>query len=96
MNIYKEKLIKEKVFSTNEYGESIVENSVINESTNELLVMTSSDNVKPYALAKVYIDENNFIHESIRAFFTVIGAQKQFNLALGLEWEGEDSIDDYS
>ncbi len=94
--IYKERLTKGKVFSKNKYGESIVENSEINESTNELLVITSGGNIKPYILAKIYIVESNFIHESIRSFFTLNGAQKQFNLALGFEWEGEDSIDDYS
>jgi hypothetical protein len=58
--------------------------------------LTSNEGIKPFALAKVYIDDNNFIHESLRTFFTLIGAQKQFNLALGIKWEGEDSIDDYS
>lgn len=96
LDFYRERLVQGTVFSKNEYGESIIENSGINESSNELLVMTSSDNIKPYALAKVYVDGRNFIHESIRTFFTLIGAQKQFNIALGLEWEGEDSIDDYS
>jgi hypothetical protein len=95
LNLYKERLFKGKIFSINDYGESVVENSEINENTNELLVMTNSENLKPYALAKVYIDEDNFIHESIQTFFTFDGAQKQFNLAAGIEWEGEDSIDDY-
>ena len=95
INIYKERLIKGEVFSKNEYGESIVENSEINESSSELFVITSNDNINPFALAKVYIDEGNFIHESIRAFSTLIGAQKQFNSALGIELEGGDSIDNY-
>lgn len=96
LNVYKDRLLKGRVFSKNGYGESIVEDSEIDETANELLVLTSSEGIKPYALAKITLDENNFIHESIRTFFTLIGAQKQFNIALGLEWEGEDSIDDYS
>ena len=96
LNIYKERLVQGSVFSKNEYGKSIVKNSEINDTTNELLVLTSSEGIKPYALAKISIDENKLIHESLRTFFTLIGAQKQYNLALGLEWEGEDSIDDYS
>lgn len=93
--IYKEKLIKGAVFSENQYGESIVDVSDINESSKELFVITETKNVTSYALAKVYIEENVFVHETVRSFFTLIGAQKQFTLALGLEWEGEDSIDDY-
>jgi len=57
--------------------------------------MTNSENLKPYALAKVYIDGDNFIHESIQTFFTFDGALKEFNLAAGIEWEAVDTIDDY-
>lgn len=93
---YKEKLNNGAVFSMNTYGKSIVEESAINEANKELIVMTKNNGIKPYALAKVYLESNLFVHESIRTFFTLIGAQKHFSLALGLEWEGEDSIDDYS
>lgn len=93
--IYKERLIKGAQFSKNQYGESIVESSEINETTKELFVITETENVTSHALAKVYIEEDVFVHESLSSFFTLIGAQKQFTLALGNEWDGEDSIDDY-
>lgn len=95
LNIYKEKLTKGAVFSKNQYGESIVVSSEVNENSKELLVITETENATSYALAKVYVEGNVFVHESVRSFFTLIGAQKQFTLALGLEWDGEDSIDDY-
>ncbi|WP_317173425.1 HNH endonuclease signature motif containing protein [Echinicola arenosa] len=93
---YAQRLAKGSVFSKNKYGESIVDSAEINNTNNELFVLTNGTGIKPYALAKVYIVGNNFIHESIGTFFELIGAQKQFNLALGREWDGEDSIDDYS
>ncbi|MCL3782699.1 HNH endonuclease [Prolixibacteraceae bacterium JC049] len=93
---YKEKLMNGSTFSINQYGESNVENSELSDDGKELFVLSSSDNMKPFALAKVYIENENFVHESLGTFFTQIGGQKQFNLALGLEWDGEDSIDDYS
>ena len=93
---YKQKLVKGNPFSINQYGKSSVEDSEIHENKRELLVLTKSDSIKPYALAKVYIENEKFVHESLGSFFTSIGAQKQFSLALGLEWTGEDSIDDYS
>ncbi|MCK0190850.1 HNH endonuclease signature motif containing protein [Arenibacter sp. F20364] len=92
---YKGKLVKGITFSMHQYGESTVVNAETSENEKELLVITASDNIKPFALAKVYIETEKFIHESLGTFFTLIGAQKQFNLALGLEWNGEDSIDDY-
>ncbi len=93
---YKEKLTKGSTFSLNHYGESIVDGCEISENKSELIVLTTSDGIKPFALAKVYIENGKFIHESLGTFFTSIGAQKRFNLSLGLEWTGEDSIDDYS
>lgn len=93
---YRQKLTEGAIFSKNRYGQSIVEESEINTSSKELFVLTQSDGAKPYALAKVYVDNGLFIHETIRAFFTLKGGQKQFNLSLGQEWNGEDSIDDYS
>ncbi len=92
---YKGKLNKGEVFSINQYAQSIVESSEINELSKELIVLTRSGDMNSFALAKVYVDKKYFVHESIGSFFTLIGAQKQFNLALGLEWNGEDSIDDY-
>ena len=96
ISTYKKSLLKGTIFSKNQYGASKVENSALSENKKELLVLTISDNMKPFALAKVYIENGIFVHENLGTFFTSIGGQKQFNLALGLEWEGEDSIDDYT
>lgn len=93
---YKENLLKGSIFSRNQYGESNVVNSELSKNEKELIVLTTSENVKPVALAKVYIENNRIVHESLGSFSTLIGGQKQLNLALGLEWTGEDSIDDYS
>ena len=97
IKIYKENLLIGTVFSKNQYGESNVENSELSENEKELFVLTTSENsIKQFALAKVYIKNEKLVHESLGSFFRLIGAQKQFNLALGLEWTGEDSIDDYT
>ncbi|WP_435137232.1 HNH endonuclease signature motif containing protein [Formosa sp. A9] len=93
---YKEKLKNGSIFSKNQYGESYVEELELSNDKDEIIVITKGDNVKPYALAKVYIENNKFIHESLGTFFTLVGTQKRFSLVLGLEWTGEDSIDDYS
>lgn len=92
---YKGKLIKGAVFSKNKYGESIVERSEINGALNELFVITKTENAISYSLAKVLVEKNVLVHETVRSFLTLTGAQKQFTLLLGLEWDGEDSIDDY-
>ena len=91
---YKDKLVDGSTFSRNQYGESLVKNSKIS-NKKELIVLTTTDSMKPFGLAKVHVENGKFVHESLGTFFTLIGAQKRFNMALGLEWIGEDSIDDY-
>lgn len=85
------------IFSHNQYDSSLVVNSGFSEDKQSLYVMTESSKVeaiKPYALAKITYENNLFVHTSISRFFTKEGAEKQFTLAQGLEWNGEDSIDD--
>ncbi len=65
---------------------------------NTLYVMTEfveAEAVKPYALAKITFENRTFVHEAIRTYFTIEGAEKGFTIAQGLEWTGGDSIDDY-
>ena len=92
---YLNNLSEGKVFSINQYGESrIVKYAPIGDDA--IVVITlSSNTIKPFALAKITFEENYFLHTSLRTFFTEGGAEKQYTLAQGLEWSGEDSIDDY-
>lgn len=51
--------------------------------------------IKPWSLAQVTFEDNNFVHESLGTFFTQEGAEKEFALAQGLPWEGGETFDDY-
>ena len=51
--------------------------------------------IKPWSLAQVTFEDDNFVHESLGTFFTHEGADKEFTLAQGLPWEGGDTFDDY-
>ena len=42
----------------------------------------------------VLFEGDKYIHEG-QIFFEEQGARKAFTLAQGLEWDGEDGIDDY-
>jgi len=51
--------------------------------------------IKPWALAEITYEDGLYVHTGRHNFFTQEGAEKQFTLAQGLEWTGEDSLDDY-
>lgn len=94
---YAKNLKTGEVFSRNSYVESIVLDIAVLIDRKMIWIMSKSneDNIKPWLLAKVTYENLLFVHESLGSFFTEIGAKKQFHLVQGLEWHGEDSIDDF-
>lgn len=99
ISAYADRLRPGLVFCRNDIYSSLVSKSVVSEDRQSLYVLTESTKgkaaIKPYALAKVTHEKDLFVHTSLGNFFTQVGAEKQFCLAQGLEWSGEDSVDDY-
>lgn len=87
--------------STLYYGDSVpniqttIDKAYLDDMNVILVLSVNEAGIKPYALSKIYIEDNKIIHESMGTFFKEQGARKQFTLAQGLDWSGEDSIDDY-
>ena len=86
------------VFSRNEYRDSHTISAEISQVDSALIVLCELgvDAVKPWANSRVTIENGKFCHENLGSCFTLEGAEKQYCLALGLPWEGGDSIDDYA
>lgn len=93
---YLQNLKQGEVFVRNVHGESIVHSAGYSENSEDLLVLCNNPTgLKKWSLARISIDGEHFVHESIQTFFSFDGAQKQFTLGRGFKWEGGDSIDDY-
>jgi len=93
---YVKKLKEGAIFAKNKYGESTVLRFAVHDDKKSILVLTLGDDEnKPWALAEVTYENKLYIHTSLGRFFTPDGAEKQFTLAQGKKWTGEDSIDDY-
>lgn len=95
--VYAKRLEHGAIFARNDFGESTVVSAEMSEDCGSLLVLGNNGNgaVKDWSLARVTIEDERFVHEGLGTFFSLEGATKQFYLARGLPWEGEDSIDDY-
>jgi hypothetical protein len=95
---YKQELTSGNVFSRNQYGESRAVSAEISQDDSALIVLCEleSNTVKPWANSRVTIGGGKFCHENLGSCFTLEGARKRHCLALGLPWEGGDSIDDYA
>lgn len=87
------------MFCKNEiYASKVLEAATSTDRESIYLISESTDGetaIKPWGLAKITFENGLFVHESLGSFFTKIGAQKQYNLAQGIEWNCEDSIDEY-
>jgi len=95
---YKQQLTPGTVFSHNEYRDSHTISAEISDVDSALIVLCElgTDSIKPWANARVTIENGEFCHENLGSCFTLKGAEKQHRLELGLPWEGGDSIDDYT
>lgn len=94
---YASNLKVEKIFSKNQYSNSIIEAFAVSKDKTVLWVMCrSSDNnaIKPYSLAEIIYENGYYIHKNLGSFFQKEDAEKQFILAQGLEWTGGETFDE--
>lgn len=64
----------------------------------KLIVMTRSADenaIKPWALAGVTFKDDIFYHANMGSFFSEDGALKEFTIAKGEIWTGDEVFDDY-
>lgn len=95
---YQRQLTAGAVFSRNEYRDSHTVSADVSLVDSSLVVLCELgiDEIKPWGNSRVTIEDGEFCHENLGSCFTLEGAKKQYCLALGLPWEGGDSIDDYA
>jgi len=95
---YLARLVPGTVFTRSRYGENIVVVAAICPDNNILNVVCSMPpgSVKGWSHAKVYVEDDQFCHESDGTYFTHEGAMKAHCLAIGAPTDAyEESIDDY-
>ncbi len=95
LETYAEMLRHGEVFARTPFGESTSVSAEMAKDYKALVVLCNhgKDAIKDWSLARISIESERFVHESLGTFFTLEGATKQFCLARGVPWE--DSIDDY-
>ena len=96
INHYMQALVKGKVFSKNQYGESLVEDFAYSEDDSRLLVCAKhAGELKPWSLAFIYVNDNHYVHANVQSYFSEEGMLKDFTLMQEKEWTGGDVFDDY-
>ncbi len=90
---YLNNLGKGVIVTQNQYTTQFIDDFALCE--NLLFIRTHANNgVKRFALIIIKFEDGKYVHEG-KCYFREQGAEKAFILAQGLEWNGEDGIDDY-
>ena len=91
---YLERLRFGTVFARNRYGESFVVTAGMGEDHTLSVLCNMQTGVKEWTLARIFLEDGSFCHESGGTFFTLQGALKAHCQAIGEPFE--ESIDDYA
>lgn len=91
---YYDNIKKGMVVTKNQHSIHYVDDFALCEG-NRLLIRAHQDNgLKKYSMITITFEDGKYVHQGT-TFFAEQGALKSFALAQGLEWDGEDGIDDY-
>lgn len=94
---YFARLKKGAVAVVSPWGETKVGEVAMTDGGNAVYLLGEhgEDAIKPWSLAQITFEDDQFVHESKGTFFMRDGAEKAFALAQGLIWAGGDVFDDY-
>jgi len=94
LEAYIQKLCHNTIFTQNKYGKTYVKIAEKGNKLISVIALMDENSAKPWAVTKITIENQKYIHESIGTFFELNGAKKAHYNLLNIPFEGE-SIDDY-
>ena len=98
ISTYADKLKAGEIFARNDFSTSVVLNAEVTDDGKSILVMSENSEksaIKPWTLAEVTYENKQYVHTSHGTFFEEAGAEKALCLALGKEWTGGETFDDF-
>ena len=78
----------------NQYATHFIDDFALCKDDRLVISTHADDGIKKFSIITITFEDGKYVHEGT-TFFEEQGAQKALTLAQGLEWEGEDGIDDY-
>lgn len=94
LTTYLNNLKKGAVVSKNQHATHFIDDFALC-NNNLLMISTHTDEgIKKFSTISITFEDGKYVHQGT-TFFEKQGAQKALTLEQGLEWNGEDGIDDY-
>lgn len=86
-----------KIFCKHQYGQSKIIKFDLSKDQNFIIIqcLDAENSIKGLYIVKVTFEDNLFVHTTYASCFTDEGAEKYYTLALGEEWTGDATFDDF-
>lgn len=94
LTAYLNNLKKGAVITRNQYATHFIDDFALCKNDRLVISTHADDGIKNFSMITVTFEDGKYVHKGT-TFFEEQGAQKALTLAQGLEWNGEDGIDDY-
>jgi hypothetical protein len=92
---YASRLTEGTVFAHHAYGQSVTVTAQRGEGFLSVVCSSPQNPVKGWAVARVTIENDMFVHESLGNYFTIEGAMKKHRNLLNIPCEYEKTFDDF-
>lgn len=84
-----------EIYCHNDVYESPVMKAELSTDEQKIAVLCSTDGVTSFALSEITFEDGQYVHTSVRTFFSEEGAEKYYTISLGKEWTGGDVFEDF-
>jgi hypothetical protein len=92
---YAARLKEGALFSRNVFGEAVTVSAKQNNALVGVLCNLPHGSVKKWAVSKITVENQKFVHESVSTYFSREGALKAYCLLVGLPVDDVECIDDF-
>lgn len=82
------------IVTKNRYSTHYIDDFVLCNDNLIAITAHAEEGIKKFSMITITFEDGKYVHEG-STFFEEQGARKALVLAQGLEWEGEDGLDDY-
>lgn len=84
-----------EIYCHNDVYESPILKAELSVDGQKIAVLCTTSGATNFALSEITFEDGQYVHTSVRTFFSEKGAEKYYTISLGKEWAGGDVFEDF-
>ena len=84
-----------EIYCHNDVYESPILKAELSVDGQKIVVLCTTSGATNFALSEITFEDGQYVHTSVRTFFSEEGAEKYYTISLGKEWAGGDVFEDF-